>query len=633
MHWSVIMTNLDHIDQTAEKTRLSSLEALHIRGLTVSYPKAEGSVTPIRDLSLTINRGEIVGLIGDTATGKSSLALAMLGLVRSPGKIISGSVVVDGRDLLSLPTEEARKIRGRDLAIIVQNPRSALNPMLRIGQQIGYALQAHDPDFSPGVMPRRALKKALHERSVELLRQVGINDPDMRINSYVHELSGGMAQRALIAMALAARPKYLVADEPTSGLDVTIQAQFLDQLWRTVRQQGASVLLIAKELGVIANYCDRVAVLHEGRIADEQPVHEFFAHPRHEYSRSILALQKSKGLARHESVDHEAIPIIQALSVVKHFPIRNSRKVVNAVNDVSLDIRKGETLGLVGESGSGKSSVGRCLLQLIELTDGKVFFEGKDLAELSRQQLRKARARLQIVLQDPFDSFDPSQSVVQAVEEPLKLHTKLGRAERRDRVKELLALVGLSADILDIKPHGLGVGSMQRLSIARALATNPQFIVLDEPTSVLSPRAIVELIELLEKVQKTLGVSFLFISHDLTTVSYLCHRVAVMYLGQIVEIGSVEQVFRSALHPYSRALLSAHLAPDPRERRVAREVAGELLGEIPSPIDLPSGCSLVSRCPHVEDRCRREAQLLTRLPDGRFVRCWKAIADIAGNGI
>jgi oligopeptide/dipeptide ABC transporter ATP-binding protein len=621
------MTNLNYRPfEAGAAVPVPATDALLIRNLTVSYPGGDKTITPIRDLSLTVNRGEIVGLIGDTGSGKSSLALATMGLVRTPGKITSGQVFVDGKDLLSMPFEDARKIRGRDLAIIVQNPRSALNPMLRIGEQIGYAILAHDPAFSNGALRGRALRTALRERGIELLRQVGINDPHIRINAYVHELSGGMAQRALIAMALAARPRYLIADEPTSGLDVTIQAQFLDQLWQTVRAQGASVLLIAKELGVIANYCDRVAVLHEGRIADEQSVTEFFDRPRHAYSRSILLLQQSQGLSARPPVSLETAPIIRALSILKYFPVRNSDKMVKAVNDVTLDIRKHETVGLVGESGSGKSTVGRCLLQLIEPTDGKVLFEGKDLAEMSRAQLRKTRARLQIVLQDPYDSFDPSQTVAQALEEPLKLHTAMNRQQRRSKATDLLKLAGLDPGILDIKPRGLGVGSMQRLSVARALATDPEFIVLDEPTSVLSPRAIVELIELLDKIQKKMGVGFLFISHDLTTIRYLCHRVAVMYLGQIVEIGTVEQIFADARHPYSRALLSAHLVPDPRQRRAGRKIAGELQGEIPSPIDLPPGCSLASRCPHVVDRCRSEIQQLVSLGDGRSVRCWQATA-------
>jgi oligopeptide/dipeptide ABC transporter ATP-binding protein len=510
-------------------------------------------------------------------------------------------------------------VRGREIAIIVQNPRAALNPLLRIGRQIGYVQQART----------RGGAAETRRQTIELLREVGINDPERRVDAYAHELSGGMAQRALIAMALASRPKLLVADEPTSGLDVTIQAQFLDQMWRTVQHSGSAALLIAKEIGIIANYCDRVLVLHDGRIAEDQPVRAFFQAPLHPYSRAVLALQRDEPAKLAHTVagrDMAPPPLIAARGLSKHFPVRNSTKVVQAVSDVTLDIRPGETLGLVGESGSGKTTVGRCFVRLTETTAGHIIYHGRDLERLSRGELRQARARLQIVLQDPFDSLNPRWTVAELLGEPFRIHTKLGRAERRGRAAELLKVVDLDADLLDRRPRGLGAGAMQRLNIARALATNPDFIVLDEPTSVLSPSAIVALVALLRRIQLEFGVSYLFISHDLTTVRYLCHRVAVMYLGQIVEAGTVEQVFARPRHPYARALLSAHLTPDPAHRRVDRRNDEQLQGEIPSPIDLPAGCYLASRCPHVLPRCQREPQNLEPLADGRAVRCWRVAA-------
>jgi peptide/nickel transport system ATP-binding protein len=616
MRWSAAMTVLE---SARVPELLSESEVLRVEDLTISYRVGDRLVTPIRRLDLSLQAGEIVGLIGDTGAGKSTLALALLGLVRPPGQIISGRLMFGGRDILAMTPREQRQVRGSEISIIVQSPRSALNPMLRIGRQISNVLRAHQPvDTADARL-----------RAIDLLREVGINDPERRAEAYAHELSGGMAQRALIAMALASRPKLLVADEPTSGLDVTIQAQFLDQMWHTVQETGSATLLIARELSVIANYCDRVLVLHEGKIVEDQRVGSFFKHPEHPYSRAILALQGAKvsSLVAGARDNAGAAPLMSAVGLTKHFPVRNSAKVVQAVSDVTLDLTEGETLGLVGESGSGKTTVGRCLVRLTDPTDGRVIYRGRDLEGMKASELRRIRQKLQIVLQDPFESLNPRWTVAQLLEEPLRIHTNLNQAARRRRATDLLAMVELDPALLDRKPKGLGAGSMQRLNIARAFATDPEFIVLDEPTSVLSPRAIVSLVALLRRTQQELGVSYLFISHDLTTVRYLCHRVAVMYLGQIVEAGTVEQIFASPVHPYSRALLSAHLDPDPANRRIDRAINEQLQGEIPSPIDLPTGCYLASRCPFVLPPCRENAQALAHMPDGRQVRCWRVAAD------
>jgi oligopeptide/dipeptide ABC transporter ATP-binding protein len=585
---------------------------LEVENLTVGYPVDGSYFRPVNGLSMSIREREIVGLVGDAGSGKSTAALALLGLARAPGKILSGSVNFQGRDLLKLDDTAIREIRGRDIGIIVQSPRKALNPMLRVGQQIGYAYRAHN----------EASEKAGRAKAIEMLRKVGINDPERRSQSYAHELSGGMAQRALIAMALSSKPKLLIADEPTSGLDVTIQAQFLDEMWETVQDTGSSVLLITQELGIIANYCDRVMVLHEGRIVEDAPVPEFFANPQHEYSKAILKLQRE----RREPIAAEAggqqqRALVQTRDLTKHFPLRNSDKKVQAVDRVSFAVDHGETLGLVGESGSGKTTVGRCLIRLEEPTSGEIVYDGVDISTLSRSKLRSYRSKIQIVLQDPFDSLNPRWTIEETLTEALDLHTDLSKAGKRKRCEELIGLVGLETSILARKPQGIGAGALQRASIARALACEPEFIVLDEPTSVLSPRSRIGLIELLKRLQRELGVSYLFISHDLTTVRYLCDKIAVMYLGQIVEKGTVDQVFAAPRHPYSAALLSAHLVPDPSQRRVDRKVPAALQGEIPSPIDLPKGCYLASRCPYAVDACRSNPQMLTDLADGRSVRC------------
>ncbi|WP_421928610.1 dipeptide ABC transporter ATP-binding protein [Neoaquamicrobium sediminum] len=589
---------------------------LEVDGLTVGYPVPGGMFRPVDGASFAIREREVVGLVGDAGSGKSTAALALLGLCRPPGRILSGRVAFEGRDLLQLSDDELRAVRGRDIGIIVQNPRSALNPMLRVGEQIGFAYRAHNK--ASGAEARR--------QAVEMLRMVGINDPERRVEAYAHELSGGMAQRALIAMALSSRPKLLIADEPTSGLDVTIQAQFLDQMWQTVQQTGSAILLVTQELGVIANYCDRVLVLHEGRIVEDAPVRTFFEAPQHPYSKDVLRLFRERGTGFPEALPRgqgEALVATRALT--KHFPIRNSKKVVQAVDKFTIGIRKGESVGLVGESGSGKTTVGRCILWLVDPTDGAILYHGKDLTKVPPAEMRGYRSKLQIVFQDPFDSVNPRWTVGDILGEPLGIHTAMSRAERRAKAAATLELVGLDAALIDRKPRGLGAGTLQRINIARALICDPEFIVLDEPTSVLAPRARNGLIELLNQLQHELGISYLFISHDLTTVRYLCQRVAVMYLGQIVEEGSVEQVFNRPSHPYSQALLSAHLFPDPTRRRVDNPTPAALEGEIPSPIDVPVGCYLASRCPHVVDACRATPQVLQPLEDDRLVRCHRVV--------
>ncbi len=591
---------------------------LSVDNLAVGYPADGRMIRPIDGLSFAIREREVVGLIGDSGSGKSTAALALLGLVKPPGRILSGRVDLDGRDLLAMKPAELEAIRGRDISIIVQNPRSSLHPMLRIGKQIGFAYQAHHPS--------NARDAASH--AIDMLRMVGINDPERRVESYAHELSGGMAQRALIAMALSSKPKLLIADEPTSGLDVTIQAQFLDELWATVQKTGSAILLITQELGTLANYCDRVLVLHDGKIVEDAPVRQFFASPQHPYSQAILRLQRERGLDRLASPGPARVvpPLLTTSDLRMVFPIRNTEKVVQAVDKVSITIGKGETLGLVGESGSGKTTVGRCLMRLLQPSSGSILFDGEDLVRLPPADLRRIRSRLQIVFQDPFDSLNPRWTIGKILAEPLDLHTKLTAAGKRARAEELLRLVDLDPALLDRKPRGLGAGALQRINVARALACNPEFIVLDEPTSVLSPRARVGLIELLIRLQKELGISYLFISHDLTTVRYLCDRVAVMYLGQIVETGTVAEVFSNPRHPYSQALLSANLFPDPTDRRVDKTIPAALEGEIPSPIDLPRGCYLASRCPHVTDACRATPQVLAEIGGGRQLRCMRAVA-------
>jgi peptide/nickel transport system ATP-binding protein len=588
---------------------------LEARDLCIAY----GHAPPVIDgLNITIRQGEVVGLLGESGCGKSTAAYAMLGLARLPGKITRGSVAFEGHNLLASPAETLRAIRGRDIGLIVQNPRAALNPMLRVGRQIANVFKAH----------QYASQDAACARAVEMLRLVGINDPERRVESYAHELSGGMAQRVLIAIALSSAPKLLIADEPTSGLDVTIQAQLLDQMWQATRSTGSAVLLVTQETGIIANYCDRVLVMDGGRIVEDIATRSFFAAPSHPASRAILDVAEAE--ERHVPAAVQGAtgtPLLEVEALSRFFALRNTTKRVQAVSQVSFTIGLGQTLGLVGESGSGKTTVGRCLLRLLEPSSGRITYRGTPISQLSKREMRKFRAKLQIVLQDPYDSLDPRWTVGRSLREPLDQHSTRSSRDKQRHIDHLLRLVSLTPETARQRPRDLGSGVLQRINIARALANDPEFLVLDEPTSVLAPSARIGLVRLLRRLQTELGLSYLFISHDLTTVSQVCHRVAVMYLSQVVEVGDTEAIFNHPRHPYTKALIASHLAPDPHHRRVDRPDRETLSGEIPSPIDLPIGCYLFSRCPHAVERCAREAQELLPDGDGRWTRCWRARGD------
>jgi oligopeptide/dipeptide ABC transporter ATP-binding protein len=576
---------------------------LRVAGLSVAY----GTRDAVTEVGFSVAPGEIIGLTGDAGSGKSTLGLALLGLARPPGRIRSGQVVLDGTDLLALPEDELRRRRGREIGLIVQNPRASLSPLHTVGNQIGTIYRAHSP----------LSRSAARDKTVAMLRSLGLNDPERRAHAYPHEISGGMAQRVLIAMALGSGPRLLIADEPTSGLDVTIAAAFLDDLWASARRARSSVLLLTQDLGIIANYCDRVLVLHEGRLVDDAPTQRFFAEPKDSYSRAVLSLRRERPPARAGTTE----PLIVVEGLRKTFPVRGTTKRVQAVDRVDLTIGRGETLGLVGESGSGKTTVGRCLLRLVEPDSGAIRLHDLDLVGADAADMRRARRRLQVVFQDPFDSLDPRWTVSSTLREALPPDNR----DWRGRIAELLALVGLPPETARLKPRQLSAGNQQRVAIARAVAVEPEFIVLDEPTSALTPIARVEVIRLLRDLQAKLGMSYLFISHDLTTVEHLSHQVAVMYLGQVVEQGTRGQIFGNPLHPYSRALLGAHLVPDPGRRRVDRPRSDALAGEIPSPIDLPPGCYLAGRCPAARPDCRTRPQTLDRLPDGRQIRCAPAL--------
>lgn len=588
---------------------------LEVEGLTIVHQGRE-SRTILDGIGLRIDHGETLGIVGESGSGKSVLLTAILGLLAPPWRVAAGSVRLEGRELRELDERTLGRIRGKELGLALANPRQHLNPILPIGRQIGNVLRAH------GDLP---LGEAL-ARAAELLRSVGIPDPVSRLQAYPHELSGGMCQRVILALAIANAPGLLMVDEPTSGLDVTISVQILDLLRSSVRDLRSGLIIVSRDLGVVAHYCERVAVMRAGRIVEQAPVRAFFAAPREAYSRRLLqaaAAARDSDLAM-ETGGNPAVstrtapsaPVLELDGLVKRFPVKGGR-TLTAVNEVSLTIERGEAVALVGESGSGKTTVGRCILRLIEPTAGTIRYLGRDVSLLPRGQFRKLRSRIQMVFQDPFDSMDPRQGIDAAIEEPLRLTGGMGARQRRDRVAELLRLVGLDASAADLYPHQMSAGELQRVGIARAVATEPDLIVFDEPTSALDVSVRAEILNLLRDLQRRLGMAYLFISHDLTAVRRLCHRTAILYLGQLVEIGETEALFTNPLHPYSRALLSSVLYPDPAQIRSPFA----LTGEIPSPIDLPTGCPLHTRCPMATSPCRTTVPSLERKAANRRLAC------------
>ena len=596
---------------------------LEVRDLTVAFVGDRATREVLSRVSLSVADGEVLGVVGESGSGKSILLAAILQLLQPPWRVLGGKVLLRGENLLEQDEARLAALRGKDLALALSNPRQHLNPILTIGRHLSDVIRAHRP------MGHAASLAA----AVELLKAVNIPDPVLRLQAYPHELSGGMCQRVILALAIANAPRLLIVDEPTSGLDVTVSVQILDLMRDAVRKLNSGLLLVSRDLGVVANYCERVVVMNAGRVVEEAEVRKFFATPQNVYSRKLLhaaaaardadlaSTGTSPVLVRTEPRPEIPLPatsgpLLEVRNLVKRFPVRDGR-VLTAVNDVSFAIARGEAVGLVGESGSGKTTVGRCVLRLIEPTSGTLRFNGQEVGKSTGVGLRKLRSKLQMVFQDPFDSLDPRQSLSAAIEEPLSLTTDMARGERKARVADLLRLVGLQQDAAILYPHQVSAGELQRVGIARAIATQPDLVVFDEPTSALDVSVRADILNLLRDLQQRLGMSYLFISHDLTAVRRLCHRTAIMYLGKLVEVGETEELFRAPIHPYSRALLSSVLYPDPAQRHSPFLLSGE----IPSPIDLPSGCALHTRCPMATADCARIEPALEEKAPGRQLSC------------
>ena len=672
---------MSHHESNADAAHAGTV--LEVSGLTVGFRQGSVLRTVVRDVSLSLRRGELLALVGESGSGKSVTALAVMGLLPEGIAAVSGGTIrFDGQDLAALSPEGLRRLRGRRLSMIFQEPMTALNPVMPIGRQLAETLLAH------GQCARRETR----DRAVQLLEDVGIPAAATRLRDYPHQLSGGQRQRVMIAMALACRPELLIADEPTTALDVTVQAQIMELLNRLRRQLGTAVLFITHNLALVREQADRVAVMVSGQLVETASADELFRRPCHPYTRLLLRSVPSAA-GRHAALaaidaprpdvsphpaacafatrcpfaqdicltappddqspasDHHvrchrpgmfgaglkadtmsAEPpsavgdgprvVLEAHGLQVWFPRRaglfgRRSAPVRAVDGVDLTLRAGETLALVGESGCGKTTVGKALVRLLRPTGGSVRLgDGTELTQLDERALRPLRRRIQMIFQDPFSSLDPRLMAGESLLEGLDAQRIGAPAERRAAVEALLGDVGLPPEAAGRYPHQFSGGQRQRLGLARALAVSPDIIVCDECTSALDVSVQAQMLNLLRRLQRRLGLAYLFITHDLSVVSYFADRIAVMYLGRIVEEGPAAEVLAHPAHPYTRALLAAAPRLDGEPRR-----ATVLQGDLPSPGCPPDGCRFHPRCPHATDGCRLREPSRRPLAPGHWAAC------------
>jgi peptide/nickel transport system ATP-binding protein len=672
---------------------------LEVKDLTVSFPTFDGVVRAVRGASFYLNAGETLAIVGESGSGKSVCTQALIGLV--PGADIGGEAVFDGVDLFSCTEKELREIRGRRIGLVFQDPLTSLHPLYTVGWQLAEGIRVH----------QRVSRKVAHRRAIELLKLVGIPQPEQRVNEYPHQFSGGMRQRVLIAMAVALEPEILIADEPTTALDATIQAQILELLVSLQGELGMAMIFVTHDLGVVADLADRVMVMYAGKPVEIAQCRDAYYSVHHPYTKGLLAsvpvagsrarlrtipgqppslltvsggcsfsprceavmdrcareepplrLVSSSGdhlsacwlpdlalasppgassagggsapstvsveismrvdpvRARAMATDSEAPPpILVADGIVKYFPVggqgllRGSHGVVHAVDGVSFYISPGETLGLVGESGCGKSTLARCLAMLYPLTAGQIEFEGKDLGGLPKDDQRRLRRSVQMVFQDPYGSLNPRRRVGSIIGEALRVHGIGSHGERTRAVQEIMEIVGLNPEHFNRYPAEFSGGQRQRIGIARSLVVRPKLLICDEPVSALDVSVRAQIINLLSDLRDEFSLTTIFISHDLGVVEQVSDRVAVMYLGQIVEMATSESLYAQPRHPYTAALLSAATVADPDLARGRKRII--LAGDVPSPSNPPSGCRFHPRCPRAQARCASEAPTLTQFAD------------------
>nr|WP_309484232.1 ABC transporter ATP-binding protein [Streptomyces himalayensis] len=529
---------------------------LEIRGLSVSYDTRGGPVPAVRGVDLDVRPGEVTAVVGESGSGKSTTAHAIIRLLAANGRIDAGTIRFGRHDLTTLSEAELRTVRGAQIGLVPQDPSVSLNPVKRVGEQVAEVLRIH------GLATRRTAPS----EAIAVLGQAGLPDPATCARQYPHELSGGMRQRALIAVAIAAKPKLIIADEPTSALDVTVQRVILDQLQHLTEEYGTTVLLVTHDLGVAADRAQRVVVMSQGQVVETGPTRAILEDPQHAYTRQLLASAPSLTTARPaatvstSTADTATAPLVEVRNAVKEFRLPRAAgesRTLRAVDDVSFTLHRGQTLALVGESGSGKSTTARLVLRLTDPTAGRVLFDGADVTTARGAGARQLRRRAQLVYQNPYASLDPRFSIGEVITEPLRAFKVGDRRSRLDRARELLDRVALPASTLDRRPAELSGGQRQRVAIARALALSPDLVVCDEPVSALDVSVQAQVLDLLAELQADTGVAYLFISHDLAVVRQIAHQVAVMRSGRIVEAGTVEELFTHPGHEYTRELLAA----------------------------------------------------------------------------
>lgn len=535
---------------------------LQVDNLHVSFLTQDEVLEAVKGVTFDVHKGETLGIVGESGSGKSVTARSIMKLLPSPPSLMTaGSIEFSGKPISEYTDQQMETIRGKDISMIFQDPMTSLNPTIKIGKQIDETLRKH----------QNLSSAEAKKRTINMLEMVGINNAKERYNQYPHEFSGGMRQRVMIAMALACQPKLLIADEPTTALDVTIQAQILRLMKKMQRQLDTSIILITHDLGVVAGMCDRVIVMKEGEVVEQNTTEKIFSDPQHSYTKKLLnalpqinVKKESKGKISIPKDIQPDQPLIEVQNLKQEFPMGAGRSI-KAVDSISFSIHPGETLGLVGESGSGKSTTGRLLLQLQKGIGGEILYRGMSLNRMTKKEMKLLRKEVQIIFQDPYASLNPRMKVLDIIGQPLDIHKLYDtKAERRARVEELLELVGLRKEHAMRYPHEFSGGQRQRIGIARALAVKPKFIVCDEPLSALDVSIQAQIVDLLKDLQKEFGLTYLFIAHDLSVVKHISDRIAVMNAGKIIELAESEELYSNPIHPYTKSLLHAVPIPDPK---------------------------------------------------------------------